>query len=221
MNITTTDMKQTRRRYLASAGTLGLAALAGCSQGQSSPTDAATDTPTDTATDTPTDTATETQAGGSTSGEQTPLIVMYDTVLAAETTAEGQAPCSLTNRFLHGQKVIFRVNVINPDTGEEMGTDALSRVAVDIKNGGGQTVEANYGKHPPQQPMDEYWVAPWTVPDSFPAGPVDFSIVAEDGREAKTYGFDIPPSSLTVLEGTYSGGSGSGGSGSPTPTTSN
>lgn len=143
---------------------------------------------------------------GGDGGEQAPLIVTHDMVIGAGTTRENQAPCSLTNQFLRGQRVIFRVDVVNPDTGETMTGEGLSRVAVEITSGGGATAEAAYGPHPPDDPTDEYWVAAWPIPTDFPPGPVDYGIVVENGRPTRSVTFDVPPSNLTVLEGTYQGG---------------
>ncbi|MFB6163872.1 MAG: hypothetical protein ABEJ31_01820 [Haloarculaceae archaeon] len=190
-----------RRKLLAtSAGALAVTGLAGCSNNQGDAGDNGTDgdngSPGGSNTTSP---------GGS---DTVPYIVNADTVVSAETTAQGQGPCSLQNQFLHGQKVIFRAKVIDPETGDELTGEDLSGVKVDIKSGSAPTIPMGYGPHPPQQPADEYWVAPWTVPDGFPKGQVDYSIVVEGDRSAKTVRFDIPPSSLTVLEGTYQGSSG-------------
>ncbi|MFB6169538.1 MAG: hypothetical protein ABEJ06_00170 [Haloarculaceae archaeon] len=174
-------MKKTRRSFLAAAGVSGLASLAGCLGAVQS-------------------------GDGGDGGSTSPLIVTHDTVLSAETVGKNQAPCSLQNQFLHGQKVIFRIDVIDPDTGEELDDKAVDGVSVNIKNGDGQTVDAFYSPHPPDNPTDKYWVAPWTIPGSFPAGPVNYEIVVDASREAKVHRFDVPPANLMVLEGTFSGG---------------
>lgn len=144
-------------------------------------------------------------------GSDAPYIVDHDTVVAAETPAQGQGPCSLQNRFLHGQKVVFRVKVVDPATGDQLTGDDLSGVTVNVESGSAPTLDMEYGPHPPKNPTDEYWVVAWTVPDGFPAGPVEYAIEVAGDHPAKTVSFNVPPSNLVVLEGTYSPPTTSGG----------
>ncbi|HET7324347.1 MAG TPA: hypothetical protein VFJ06_08455 [Halococcus sp.] len=136
-------------------------------------------------------------------GSEVPLIITHDMVVSAATVRKNQAPCSLENRYLHGQRVIFRIRVIDPETGEKLDDSSLKGVSVKIEKGDGQTVDGYYSKHPPENPTDYYWVVPWTVPEEFPAGPVDYDIIVNAERSAKSYRFDVPPANLTVLNGSY------------------
>lgn len=172
-------MATTRRRFIAATGGAGLAALAGYAGPNSH---------------------------GASAQSQPEFIVTHDTVVSAETLAQDQAPCSPESQFLHGQKVIVRVLVIDPGTGEKLEDQTLDSVSLVVENGDGeQTVEGDYGPHPPDDPnAEKYWVVPWTIPEDFPTGPVKYGLLVETIDPVEQVRFDVPTSRLTVLDGTYS-----------------
>ena len=188
------------RRALLSAGGAVLAAstLAGCTNstsGTSSGSSSSQDSP-------PSSTSTAAVSSSTTSGSNSPYLIDHDTVVV--TPSGNEAPCSLQNRFLHGQKLTFRVKVVDGQTGNELTGKDLKGVTIDIQNGSAPTLPMKFMAHPnPKHPLDHYWVVPWTVPKGFPTGPVNYSIEVSGSHSTKTVSFDLPPSSLTVLKGTY------------------
>jgi len=146
-----------------------------------------------------------------------PLIVSDSIVISGDTAlAPGQSDCGVTNQFYHGQKAVFRIKVIDPQTGQPMNDSQLQGVSVHITSGGGQTLPAKFGTHGP----DQFWAVAWTVPASFPSGQVNYTIDVT-GQQAQTVSFAVPPSQLTVLNksvndlGAASSGGSTPASGSP------
>lgn len=144
-----------------------------------------------------------------------PLIVSDSIVIAGGSTAPGQATCQVTNRFYHGQKMVFRIKVIDPQSGQQLSNDSLQQVDVNIPQADGSTksLEAEWGQHPGG---DHFWSIAWTVPDGYPSGPVDYSISVTN-HQAERVNFAVPPSQLTVLNESLSDvkASSSGGSSGP------
>lgn len=127
-----------------------------------------------------------------------PLIVFGDMVIGHVNVEENRT-CTLNNRYLPGQMVVWRVEVVDPSTGEEMNAEQLSEVELQLADG--QTFEMHYGEHPPEEPTDAYWTASWTIPEDYPTGVVDYTVVAtgEDGRVGELNKFPIETSTLTVV----------------------
>ena len=124
-----------------------------------------------------------------------PLIVTQDVVVSGDKPlAPGQSDCGLTNQFYHGQKAVFRIKVIDPQTGKPMSASQLKGVTVHISSGGGKTLQATYQK----QGNDTFWVAPWVIPNSFPSGSVHYTI-SVTGQHSQTVQFNVPESEMTVL----------------------
>lgn len=129
------------------------------------------------------------------SQSQAPLIVTHDVVISGDKPlAPGQSDCGLTSQFYHGQKSVFRVKVINPATGKAMNSSQLKGVSVHITSGSGTTLQAKYEKHG----NDRFWVAPWIIPSSVPAGKVNYTI-SVTGQNAQPVNFAVPESEMTVL----------------------
>jgi len=165
------------------------------------------------------------QSGGSGAGVDaqnatqtgTPYIVSDSIVVSGDKPlAPGQSDCGVANQFYRGQKAIFRIKVVDPQTGQQLNGSQLSGVTVHVTSGNGTTLKAAYGKHG----TDHFWTAAWTVPDSFPSGKVNYSIGVTNGR-AERVNFAVPESELTVLNKSVSdvqtSGSGGSGSGQPGP----
>lgn len=126
-----------------------------------------------------------------------PLIVTHSIVVSGGTHTPNEGPCSLQSRFYHGQKVIFRIKVVNPQTGAEMNGSQLSGVSVKLPNG--KSVKAQYRHHG----NGTFWIAPWTIPSSYPSGTVNYQI-AVNGSNAKAVRYNVHDSQLTVLNSSLS-----------------
>jgi hypothetical protein len=127
------------------------------------------------------------------------LIIVHDIVIGHENNTR-ENTCVLTNRFRHEQQVVWRIKVIDPLTGEEMGDDALQSVEIMMPDG--QVFEAEFGPHPARDPVDDYWSFDWMVPPDYPTGIVNYTIeaVTNDGRTGEMVVFPIPASMLTIIE---------------------
>lgn len=130
--------------------------------------------------------------------DDVPLIVFGDMVIGHVNVEESRT-CTLNNRFRPGQMVVWRIEVVDPTTGEEMNADQLSEVELQLADG--QTFEMQYGEHPADEPTDVYWTAFWNIPEDYPSGVVDYTVVAtaEDGRTGELNKFPIETSTLTVV----------------------
>lgn len=126
-----------------------------------------------------------------------PLIVSDSLVVSGETNGPSEGGCSVQNRYYRGQKVVFRVKVINPQTGAEMDNTSLNGVTVHVPSGNGSTKDLNagWGKHG----TDHFWAVAWTVPSGYPAGKVNYTISVTNHQSQKV-NFAVPPSELTVVD---------------------
>lgn len=138
-------------------------------------------------------------------GTANQLIVYGDTVQGGKNVPEDQAAersCVLTNRFPRNAEVVWRVEVIDPETGQAMDDTMLDKVEVTLSDG--QVFEMEYGPHPPppRPARDSYWTVPWTIPADYPTGTLGYTVRATDpqGRIGEFMPFDIPSSLLTVTE---------------------
>jgi hypothetical protein len=129
------------------------------------------------------------------------LILTADTVqgstnLTDEEKAEGLT-CVQKNLFAHNEEIVWRAKVIDPTTGEAMDDQALSSVVVKLPD---QDLAMNYGGHPHDSPLDFFWTVSFDIPESYPTGTLDYSVVATaaDGRTGTYKAFPVTPSLLTV-----------------------
>ena len=129
---------------------------------------------------------------------QAPLVVFGDMVYGHENPPEG-ASCTLNNRFLPGQMVVFRIRVLDPMDGSDM--DDATLASVELQLADGQTFAMTFGEHPPREPVDAYWTAGWVIPDGYPSGVLEYTVVATalDGRVGELITFPIDTSTLTIL----------------------
>lgn len=129
-----------------------------------------------------------------------PLLVTGDFVQGHENAPEGQT-CVANNRYLPGQQIVWRLKVVDPETGQLMDDQALESVTVTLVDG--QVFEAKYGGHPHSDPVDFYWTTSWSIPEDYPSGIVDFTVSAKasDGRTGnnETVKFPIESSMITIL----------------------
>ena len=178
--------KTTRRQFVRTTSIVGLAGLTGVvgeggaiSRSQRSKT---------------TSSGTRTTDDG---GGKAPYILVHDIVVGAESTPAVTPPCQPQSLFAPGQQVVWRIKVIDPQTGNPVQPSRLKSVQVRFKNG--QTFEAQYFPHGEGAATDKYWTATWTIPKDYPAGPVNYSIVVHDGRPSEEVTFNVGPL-LTVVK---------------------
>lgn len=138
-------------------------------------------------------------AGGQ-SEDETSLIVTANTVAGHAGVPEGQI-CVLESKFQPGQMIVWRTKVYDPETGEAMGDEELRYVTIKLPDG--ESFEAEYGGHPPEEPTDYFWAASWTIPDDYPTGSLHYKIEAraKDGRTGEFTEFEVKPSMLTIVAG--------------------
>jgi hypothetical protein len=106
--------------------------------------------------------------------------------------------CVLRGRYAPGERVVFRVRVIDPQTGE-MARDA----AVTVRLEDGTALPLRFSGHPARPPQtDEFWATSWTVPADQPPGVVRFTVEATDGpRSGWFQPFNVESSLLTIVPG--------------------
>ena len=104
--------------------------------------------------------------------------------------------CVLNNQFKRGERIAFRVRVMDP-TGKQADDKRLKTLVVEL--GDGTKVPMKYGAH---RGTDNFWSTSWTVPDSFPTGALSYKVVATDNdNQNQTWApFNVAPSQLTVIE---------------------
>lgn len=104
--------------------------------------------------------------------------------------------CVMRSRYAPGERVVFRVRVLDSQTGE-MARDAVVTVTLD----NGTVLPLRFSAHPARPPQtDEFWATSWTVPDDTPEGVVRFSVEAVDGARTGRYEpFNVESSLLTIV----------------------
>jgi len=122
------------------------------------------------------------------------MIVMLLTGLAASAFAQSSAqapllavvsparegPCTVTDQYKRGDYVTFRIQVIDPATGNQV--TAKDASGVDIVLPDGTLLKATYGTH--EDSTQEFWVAKWRVPSTYPTGQVDFKVEVQGTSRA-------------------------------------
>ena len=104
--------------------------------------------------------------------------------------------CVLNNQFKHGERVAFRVRVMDPN-GKQADDKRLKSLVIEL--GDGTKVPMKYGAH---RNTDNFWSSSWTVPDNFPTGTLSYKVLATDmDNQSQTWSpFNVAPSQLTVIE---------------------
>lgn len=118
-----------------------------------------------------------------------PLVIHWDTVAGADGIPEDQRAqrvCILQSRFPQGSKIVWRIRVVDPVTGEGLDDKALRHVTLTLPDG--TTKAAKFGPHPgpPRDPSDYFWAVSFAVPADYPTGEFKWKIDVEDleGRKA-------------------------------------
>jgi hypothetical protein len=109
--------------------------------------------------------------------------------LLAVVSPAREGPCTITDQYKRGDYVVFRIQVIDPATGNQLTAKDVS--GVDIVLPDGTSLAAKYGTH--EDSTQEFWVAKWRVPANYPTGQVDFKIeVQGTSRAVKRVQFAVP-----------------------------
>lgn len=185
-------MKSTRILSLSLCAALLLSA---CSGAQSKPA-ASTATPSATPAPAAAPAASEASFGQ--------LLVVVDTVRGNANIPANEAAlkvCAPVSKWLHNERVVWRIKVVDPKLGTAMDDKALG--AVEVKLSDGQVLQAKYGGHPGKEPTDFFWAVGWTIPESYPSGTAKYAISAEakDGRKSQTVDFNVAATYMTILDG--------------------
>ena len=107
--------------------------------------------------------------------------------------------CVLTNRFMRGEAIAWRIRVLKPDGTAATDADIQSLV---VNMGNGESLEMEYGPHG-NPPTDYFWANSWTIPENHPTGTIGYEVVAttNDGTEVTWKPFERPNTQLAVIEG--------------------
>jgi hypothetical protein len=130
------------------------------------------------------------------------LVIDMDTVLGPKNMTEAERPlktCIQVNKFAHNEQIVWRVRVIDGATGVALDDQAVKTVELKLPD---QTLELEYGPHPRQDPLESFWTTSWVVPEGYPSGSLDYSLVATgaDGRTGTFEQLPIVPAMLTVTD---------------------
>ena len=113
----------------------------------------------------------------------------------------GRPPaCVLNNQFMHLEKVVFRIRVLD-QTGKPLDDKGIKSLEVQLPDG--QKIASRYSAHPPREPTDNFWTSAWIVPSGYPTGTFAYKVVATDlqGQTHTWEPFKVGNSQLTVLAG--------------------
>ena len=128
-----------------------------------------------------------------------PLFIAADMV----TGPGGSGPvCVLRNQFMRKEKVAWRIRVQDA-TGKELDNKSLKSLVVELSDG--QKFSAQFRGHPPGAPTDHLWSTSWSIPEDYPTGSFNYKVVAtaSDGTTQSWEPFNVKPSLLTVIAGTF------------------
>lgn len=102
-----------------------------------------------------------------------------------------QGGCVLASQFVAGDKIIFRMNVVDGN-GEQV-EDADLKVHLST----GEELDMEYGPHG----NDHFWVVAYPVTEDTPTGQLNYHVTAEyEDVETEWAPFEVGPSLLTILE---------------------
>jgi len=143
-----------------------------------------------------------TESTPSPAAASTALFIHADTVLGPKNLTDEEKPdksCVFNSRFAHNEQVVWRVRVVDPATGAPMDDQALASLQLKLPD---ETLDLHYGGHPGSAPVDFFWTISWTVPEGYPTGTVDYTLVATaaDGRTGEFSQFKVGAAMLTVTD---------------------
>ncbi|WP_052343612.1 hypothetical protein [Bacillus massiliigorillae] len=126
---------------------------------------------------------------GKTDAKSNFLLVSGDTV-------SEQGGCVLASRYTVGDKIVFRMDAIDPDTNKQA-EGAVLKVHLST----GEVLDMEYGEHPPKaENAAKFWVAAYQVTDKTPAGTLNYHVTAEKGDKKGEFSpFNVAQSLLTIV----------------------
>jgi hypothetical protein len=100
------------------------------------------------------------------------------------------------------ERVAWRIRVQDA-TGKQLDNTGLKSVVVELPDG--QKFGAQFRGHPPGAPTDHLWSTSWSIPEDYPTGSFNYKVVAtaSDGTTQSWEPFNVKPSLLTVVAGTF------------------
>ena len=109
--------------------------------------------------------------------------------------------CTLNNVFKHGDPVGWRIEAVDPQTGQHADSD--TQLVVHLNYAGTTKDIPMRWRANEKNPTYQFWVAKWIVPDDAPTGIVRFTVTAKDkyGRTGEYKPFDVDASQLTIVDG--------------------
>ena len=110
--------------------------------------------------------------------------------------------CTLSNVYKRGEPVGWRIEAVDPETGQHADSD--TQLVVHLTYAGQTKDIPMRWRATAQQPERTFWVAKWIVPNDAPTGIVRFTVTAKDkyGRTGEFKPFDVEASQLTIVDGT-------------------
>ena len=108
--------------------------------------------------------------------------------------------CNLSNVYKHGDPVGWRIEAVDPQTGQHIEPEAELFVHLNYM-GKTQDIKMRW-RATANQPERQFWVAKWIVPNDAPTGIVRFTVTAKDkyGRTGEFKPFEVEASQLTIAE---------------------
>lgn len=111
-------------------------------------------------------------------------------IITGDTVTE-QGGCVLASRFSPGDKIVFRNNILDGVTNEQV-IDAKVQVHLST----GEVLDMTYGQHG----EDNFWVVAYPVTEDTPTGTLDYTVTASFGdKKAEYKPFNVAPSLLTIV----------------------
>jgi len=109
--------------------------------------------------------------------------------------------CVLTSQYKRGEKVVWRLRVLDPKTGEQLDDKGLKSLIVEMSDG--QKLPLHFGTHPRKKATDTFWTTSWQVPMDYPTGSFAYQAVAVDldGKAHTWAPFNVNLSQFAVIPG--------------------
>jgi hypothetical protein len=106
---------------------------------------------------------------------------------------------TLNNVYRRGDPVGWRIEAVDPQTGQHVEPDAQLVVHLNYA-GKTQDIPMRWRAND-KNPTYQFWVAKWIVPNDAPTGIVHFTVTAKDkyGRTGEYTPFDVEASQLTIV----------------------
>lgn len=133
---------------------------------------------------------------------QAALSIDPDTVLGPKNLTDEEKPtksCVQSGRYAHNEQIVWRTRVIDGATGQPVDDQAMASLVVKLPD---SELTMKYGPHPKNDPVDFFWTTSWVVPEGYPSGTLNYTIVAttKDGRTATWEQLKVAPALLTITD---------------------